>query len=118
VACELRWALDEIRAAGVTVEELTMVGGAARSPIWPQIVADVTGVSVSVPAITEAASWGAAVLAGIGVGVFVGVESAGSVVAARSQRLEPGDQEVYRPLYERYRVLWPYLSGQIEKTGS
>jgi xylulokinase len=112
VACELRWALDEIRAAGVTAEALTMVGGAARSPLWPQIVADVTGVSVSVPAITEAASWGAAVLAGIGVGVFEGVESAGSILAARSQRLEPGNREVYGPLYERYRVLWPHLSGQ------
>ena len=95
-----------------------MVGGAARSPIWPQIVADVTGVSVSVPAITEAASWGAAVLAGIGVGVFEGVESAGSAVAARSQRLEPGNREVYGPLYERYRVLWPHLSGQIEMSCS
>jgi len=115
VACELRWALDEIRAAGVMVDELTMVGGAARSPIWPQIVADVTEVNVSVPAITEAASWGAAVLAGIGVGVFGGVESAGSAVAARSQRLEPGNREVYAPLYERYRVLWPHLSGQSEK---
>jgi xylulokinase len=114
VACELRWALDEIRAAGVTVDELTMVGGAARSPIWPQIVAGVTGVSVLAPAITEAASWGAAVLAGIGVGAFEGVESAGSAVAARSQRLASGDREVYGPLYERYRVLWPHLSGQSE----
>jgi xylulokinase len=115
VACELRWALDEIRAAGVTIDELTMVGGAARSPIWPQIVADVTEVSVSVPVITEAASWGAAVLAGIGVGVFGGVESAGSAGAAKSQRLKSGDREAYGPLYKRYRVLWPHLSGQIEK---
>jgi xylulokinase len=118
VACELRWALDEIRAAGVTAEALTMVGGAARSPLWPQIVADVTGVSVSVPAITEAASWGAAVLAGIGVGAFVDVESAGSVVDARSQRLEAGNREMYGPLYERYRLLWPHLSGQSEKVTS
>jgi xylulokinase len=114
VACELRWALDEIQAAGVTVHELTMVGGAARSPLWPQIVADVTGVGASVPAITEAASWGAAVLAGIGVGVFEGVESAGSTLAARSQHFEPGNRAVYEPLYERYRLLWPSMSGQAE----
>jgi xylulokinase len=112
VACELRWALDEIRAAGVAVDELTMVGGAAQSSIWPQIVADMTEVSVSVPAITEAASWGAAVLAGIGAGVFEGVESAGSAVVARSQLFEPGNREVYDSLYERYRALWPHLSGQ------
>jgi xylulokinase len=118
VACELRWALDEIRAAGVAVDELTMVGGAARSSIWPQIVADMTEVSVSVPAITEAASWGAAVLAGIGAGVFEGVESAGSAVVAWSQRFEPGNREVYGPLYESYRALWPHLSGQSEMSCS
>jgi len=76
-----------------------MVGGAARSPVWPQIVADVTGVNVSLPAVTEAASWGAAVLAGIGVGVFEGVESAGGAVAARSQFLEPGNRDAYGLLY-------------------
>ena len=73
---------------------------------------------MSVPAITEAASWGAAVLAGIGVGVFDGVESAGSAVSARSQRFEPGNREVYEPLYERYRLLWPSMSGQAARIAS
>jgi xylulokinase len=109
VACELRWALDEIRAAGVAVHELTMVGGAARSPLWPQIVADLTELDVIVPAITEAASWGAAVLAGIGAGVFADVAEASRATAARSQRLAPGQPEAHRPLYECYRRRWPAL---------
>jgi xylulokinase len=114
VACELRWALDEIRAVGVAVHELTMVGGAARSPLWPQIVADVTGVRVVTPAITEAASWGAAVLAGIGIGLFHDVSSAGNAATAGSTRLEPGNQEVCRALFAAYRRLWPHLAGPIE----
>ena len=40
---------------------------------------------------------------------------AGSAVVARSPRLEPGNREVYRPLYDRYRGLWPSMSGQVEK---
>jgi len=118
VACELRWALDEIRAAGVAVHKLTMVGGAARSPIWPQIVADVTGTPVIVPTVSEAASWGAAVLAGIGAGVFERVESAGRTIMGRSRRMEPGNREVYAALFERYRALWPLLSGQPEIAGN
>ena len=35
LAHELRWTLDEIRAAGVKVEQLTMAGGAARGPGRP-----------------------------------------------------------------------------------
>ncbi len=42
-ACELRWALDEMQQTGVAITELRMVGGAARSPIWPQIIADLVG---------------------------------------------------------------------------
>jgi ribulose kinase len=64
---------------------------------------------VIVPAITEAASWGAAVLAGIGAGVFADVAEASRATAARSQRLAPGQPEAHRPLYECYRRRWPAL---------
>ena len=111
IACELRWALDEIRAAGVAVRELKMVGGAARSPIWPQIVADVTATPVEVPAITEAASWGAAVLAGIGAGVFANADAAGQMSAVGARHLTPAQgcqlSESWQPwaaIFERYRA--------------
>jgi len=52
------------RQAGVSVNVLKMVGGASRSPVWPQIVADVTCLPVALPAISQAASWGAAILRG------------------------------------------------------
>ena len=42
---------------------LLMVGGATHSDIWPQIIADVTDLRVEVPALTEAACYGAAMLA-------------------------------------------------------
>jgi len=70
ITCELRWTIEEIQGHGVAVEQLTMVGGAAQSPIWPQIVADVTGVPVAVPVERQAAVLGAAILAGVGAGCF------------------------------------------------
>ena len=70
ITCELRWAIEEIQGHSVEVKQLTMVGGAAQSPIWPQIVADVTGVPVTVPVERQAAALGAAILAGVGAGCF------------------------------------------------
>jgi xylulokinase len=46
-----------------------MAGGGARSACWRQIVADVLGVEVLLPRVTDA-SFGAALLAGVGVGLF------------------------------------------------
>ena len=48
-------------------EELIFAGGAAKSPLWCQIVADVTGKPVKVPVVKEATALGAAILAGYGV---------------------------------------------------
>ena len=75
IACELRWTSEEIRDHGVAVEQLTMVGGAAQSPIWPQIVADVAGVPVTVPVERQAAALGAAILAGVGAGCFADADA-------------------------------------------
>ncbi len=41
--------------------QLKMVGGAAESPIWPQIVDDVTNMPVILPEVKQAASCGAAI---------------------------------------------------------
>lgn len=69
-AFELRWMLENMRQAGLPVEHLWVAGGATRSPVWPQILADVSGVPIS---LTQYAQWpalGAAILAGTGVGLF------------------------------------------------
>lgn len=69
-AYELWWALQEMRAAGLRVDEMFMVGGAARSSHWPQIVADVTGVPLAMSRYSHWPALGAAILAGCGVGFF------------------------------------------------
>jgi len=69
-AFELRWALETIQQAGLAVEYLWVAGGATHSPVWPQILADVSGLPIS---LTQYAQWpalGAAILAGAGAGIF------------------------------------------------
>ena len=83
-----------------------MVGGAAESPLWPQIVADITGLPVVVPVERQAAARGAAILAGIGAGVFT--DAAAGFVAFRGAetRLEPHGTvtRIYDAAYARYRA--------------
>jgi xylulokinase len=89
IAYELRWVIQEMRAAGLGVAELTMVGGAAESPVWPQIVADVTGVPVALPSSRQAAGRGAAILAGVGAGWFSDAEAGFAALGGQEARLAP-----------------------------
>jgi autoinducer 2 (AI-2) kinase len=86
-----------------------LTGGAARSTLWPQILADVLGGPVSVPDHVESAALGAAVLAGRGAGVLPGA-AAGDLPDARRASGGPGRvahpsrarQRAYDLLYERW----------------
>lgn len=75
-AYEVRWALDELRAAGIPVDELWLAGGATRSPVWPQILADVAGVPIVIAGEADWAALGGAVLAGWGARAFPTLEAA------------------------------------------
>ncbi|MCU0521075.1 MAG: FGGY family carbohydrate kinase [Anaerolineae bacterium] len=105
IACELRWAIEEIRSHGVTVDELTMVGGASESPVWPQIVADITHLAVTLPAERQAAARGAAVLAGTGAGVFTDAAAGFAAFRGDETQLKPRRELAadYDEQFERYR---------------
>jgi autoinducer 2 (AI-2) kinase len=91
-------------------QEVILTGGAARSRLWPQILADVLGYRVSVPEHTEAAARGAAILAGCGAGVLPEdpppgpqPDDAGHAVPDRVMRPSPARQPAYDHLYARWR---------------
>jgi len=112
IAFELRWALDEVRRGGLTAAELKMVGGAAASPVWPGIVAGVTGAAVAVSTVTEAACKGAAILAGVGAGLFADADSGYAAFRDAEDRLE-GDQaerDEYDRQFDRYRRAYEMMT--------
>jgi xylulokinase len=108
VAFELRWVLEEIREAGLAIDEMRMVGGAAKSPLWPSIVADVTGTPVVLPAVREAASRGAAILAGVGAGVFRDADAGSEAWRSSECTVSPDSmaQGDYDGAFERYQSVW------------
>ncbi len=109
VAFELRLHLERLEAAtGRPVEHLRAVGGGARSPLWVQVVADVTGRTVRVCSAGEVSAAGAARLAH----AYLAGEPAGGVP------LDPPGVDVVpdaatRPTYDRlygaYSGLYPAL---------
>ncbi len=111
IAYELRWVVQEMQEAGLHVAEMTMVGGAAESPAWPQIVADVVGVPVALPSSKQAAGRGAAILGGVGAGRFADPEAGFAAFGGQETRLapDPGVSSVYdegfRAFQDYYEVM-------------
>ena len=70
VACLLRKNCDSIRNTGTGIERIIATGGGAKSAVWCQMQADLTGLPVVVPSDSEAACLGAAIAAAVGSGAF------------------------------------------------
>jgi xylulokinase len=110
---ELRLNLDLLKDGGVKIDELRAIGGGARSELWLQLKADITGVPVVAPRITEAASWGAALLAGVGAGHFDSAAKAAEDTVHLDRRYEPDPESMmrYEERYSLYREVYPALKG-------
>ena len=67
IAYQIRILLEAMEAYGA-VDQLVLFGGGSKSPLWCQIIADITGMEILVPTTSEAAGAGAAVLAARGAG--------------------------------------------------
>jgi len=81
-------------------------GGAARSPVWVQIFADVLGLSVEVNHSTETGALGAALCAGVGAGLFGSFESAVDRMVHISAAVHPVPKnvEIYRKKFAEYQA--------------
>jgi sugar (pentulose or hexulose) kinase len=107
VAFVIRRNLEVIEGMGISVDEIRVLSGGARSPLWNQIKADVTGREVVRTAVTEASSLGAALLAGTAVGMFPSVDAGVDRGVEVTHRYEPNPvhKETYDDAYEHYRQL-------------
>ena len=107
VAFGLRRVLDELARLAPVAEPLTLVGGGANSPLWRQIYADVYGRRVARAAIgQQAAALGAALVAGVGAGVWDDFSILDSISRADAEAaLEPVGTADYARRYARWRFL-------------
>jgi xylulokinase len=103
--------LANMESSGITVKELRCIGGGARSNIWLQIKANITGCAVLSMEINEAGCLGAAILAGLGSGIFrCASEAVESFVKVRRiYSPNPVMQEKYREKYQKYLAFYPSI---------
>jgi len=111
VAFSLRDSLEIFRDMNVPVESIRLGGGGARSILWRQIQADVYAHAVDIVQAEEGAAYGAALLAGVGGGLWKSVDHACADVVRVVDRIEPDATavKVLEPLYRSYRELYPAL---------
>ncbi len=83
-------------------------GGGARSPLWRQIQADVYGQPVETVQAEEGAAYGAALLAGVGAGIWTSVDAACDKVVRVAKRTAP-DRDASRVMQETYAKYLPAL---------
>lgn len=120
VAYALRHNLETAEKAGARAETLRAMGGSANSRIWTQIKADVTGCRIEVPGSDTATTLGAAILAGVGTGVWQSFEEAAGQTVRVRRTFEPGTENkaVYDRGYETYRQLYENLKDLMNGSGN
>jgi len=95
-------------------------GGGARSALWRRILADVLGVELVTVNTSEGAAYGAAILAGVGFGAWLDVETACSSLIRIDKRVSPDQKRaaLYERMHDQYKELYPALKPSFERLAS
>ncbi len=110
----LRDSWELLRELGLSPACVRASGGGARSSLWRQILADILDVTVATVNVPAGAAYGAALLAGVGVGVWKSVPEAADAAVRVTGETAPGPaRRVYPWYYERYRALYPALKAEF-----
>jgi len=108
---------SQMQAIGMELREMRVVSGGAKSQLWNQIKADVTGLQVNVPEITETTSLGAALVALVGIGAYATLSEASNHIVRLRERIDPDPtaKSAYEEAYERYRQTYFALLPVFEQ---
>lgn len=104
VVFQTLWMLESF-AAKPSKEGLKLTGGASKSPVWRQLLADISGLPVRIPEVADMACVGAAILAGVGCGIYKDAAEGYQHLAVQEQVIHPDPERtaIYTPLREQYR---------------
>lgn len=120
IAFEHKRHINRLVAAGVSFDEAILSGGGARSPVWPQMFADILGIPVVVSNAEETGALGAAMSAAVGIGLFSRYREAAEAMTSVKRTYEPDGDRIdhYRRRYAHFiklqdvlRPLWTELNS-------
>jgi xylulokinase len=120
VAFSLRDTFSIFEEMKVPVTNIRLGGGAARSALWRQIQADVYDRAVEIVDVEEGAAYGAALLAGVGAGVWRTVEDACRETVRVRISVEPNQEtsKIMQRQYRMYRRIYPALRAIREDSSA
>ncbi len=110
-----------LNEAGVAIDQLTAIGGGARSERWMQIKADITDLPVTIIHTSEAASLGVAMLAGWATGVYASLEEAAAqMIKPRKTFMPRADRrrhyqrqlDIYSDLYHALKPIYQTMAAE------
>jgi xylulokinase len=113
VALEMRDMMDGWLKAGVDIKVLRLGGGATKSAMWNQIQADVYGRPVQTLKVGESTVLGAALLGGVGAGVFKSIKEGVDTLVQVTGEVEPNmeNHKIYEEMYQAYVKAYEGLSS-------
>lgn len=117
VAYSVQHNLLTAQETGAKTGVLNAMGGSANSALWTQIKADVTGRTIQVPASDTATTLGAAILAGVGCGLYKDYREAVTRTISITKVYEPdmSNHEIYRKNMQLYLKLYEDLKDTFKQ---
>jgi xylulokinase len=111
----IRESFEGLPGAGIEVADFRAVGGGSKSDAWIQISADILGHPFVRPKIHEAGVLGAAILAGVGCGVFPSLEVGVETMVQLDRCFYPDlkKQSLYSARFAKYQRLWPLMADYL-----
>lgn len=112
ISLELRWMLDAMIEVGTKVDEIRLVGGGAKNPIWNQMHADILNRPVETLHLTDAAMVGAAMCAAVAMKMYGSWSEAADHFVRVGPTIDPlaTHREVYDRLYQNYKEVFLLLN--------
>lgn len=111
-----RDSVEVLRGMGVEMKEMLACGGGGSSPLWRQMLADVYNCPVKTVRSKEGPALGAAILAGVGTGLYPSVQAACDAMIRLNPAQEPIPENVprYEAVYQVYRSLYPAMKDRFQ----
>ena len=102
--------MELLRGLGASADQIRVTSGGAKSAFWLQLLADMFGTTCVTLACDEGPAYGAAILAGVGVGVWPNVEVACQRTVKIRQEIQPSGED-FSLAHRRYQRLYSQISS-------
>ena len=109
--------MEVVRSLGVRTDQVRLIGGGAKSPLWRQMMADIMGAEIAILDGGEGPAQGAAILAGKGAGIYDDLKAVTDQILPLAETIEPNveAQARYSDIYGLYRNLYPALKNHFHQ---